>query len=101
MSSPSQPTPRRERQREATRAEIKAEARRQMAAEGPAGLSLRAIARALGLTAPALYRYFESRDALVTALIVDGYTGQAEALAGALAALPPDDHAARLWTAGM
>ena len=65
---------------------IKRLARQRMAAEGTAAISLRAIARELGLTAPALYRYFPSRDHLITALIVDAFNGLAEALANADAA---------------
>lgn len=53
--------------------EIKAAARRQLAEDGPASLSLRQIARDLGLVSSALYRYFASRDALLTALIIDAY----------------------------
>jgi AcrR family transcriptional regulator len=52
--------------------EIKAAARRHLATDG-ANLSLRAIARDLGLVSSALYRYFASRDELLTALIVDAY----------------------------
>ncbi len=52
--------------------EIKETARRQLATEG-ANLSLRAIARELGVVSSALYRYFASRDELLTALIVDAY----------------------------
>ena len=87
---------RRERQHDATREEIKAVARQQMKAEGSAALSLRAIGRALGLTAPALYRYYPSRDELITALIIDAYHSQAAWLEEACNALPPDDHAGRL-----
>lgn len=53
--------------------EIKDEARRQMAQEGAASLSLRAIARHLGMVSSGIYRYFKSRDELLTALIVDAY----------------------------
>jgi AcrR family transcriptional regulator len=53
-------------------AEIKSAARRQLAAEG-ANLSLRAIARELGMASSALYRYFANRDELLTALIIDAY----------------------------
>jgi AcrR family transcriptional regulator len=53
--------------------EIKDTARRILVAEGPEGLSLRAIAREMGMTAPALYRYFPSREELVGALIADLY----------------------------
>ncbi|MET9543035.1 TetR/AcrR family transcriptional regulator [Streptomyces sp. NPDC006553] len=54
-------------------AAIKDEARTQLAAEGAAKLSLRAVARELGMVSSALYRYFPSRDELLTALIVDAY----------------------------
>jgi AcrR family transcriptional regulator len=54
-------------------AAIKDEARRQLAAEGAAKLSLRAVARELGMVSSALYRYFPSRDDLLTALIIDAY----------------------------
>ena len=58
-------------------------ARRQLAEVGPSTLSLRAVARELGLASSALYRYFPSRDALLTALIVDGYDALGEAAEGA------------------
>ncbi len=61
------------RQFEATRAEIKAAAWVQVSERGAASLSLRAVAAAIGFNAPALYRYFPSRDSLVTALIIDAY----------------------------
>jgi AcrR family transcriptional regulator len=53
--------------------EIKEAARRQLLESGPAGLSLRAVARELDMASSAVYRYFPSRDALLTALIVDSY----------------------------
>ncbi len=87
---------RRERQRQATRGEILDVARRQIAEMGAAALSLRAIARAMGLTAPAIYRYFGSRDELVTALIVDSYTSLAEALEGVRIAQDGREYAGRL-----
>jgi AcrR family transcriptional regulator len=63
--------------RERVRAELTAEitdaARRQLASVGAAGLSLRAVARELGMASSALYRYFPSRDDLLTRLIIDGY----------------------------
>lgn len=63
----------RERARIEVTAAIKDEARRALAAEGAAKLSLRAVARELGMVSSALYRYFPSRDDLLTALIVDAY----------------------------
>jgi AcrR family transcriptional regulator len=92
-------TPRRERVRQATVEEIKAVARAQMAAEGTAGVSLRAIARAMGMTAPALYRYFGSRDELVTALVVDAYDALADAMEAAVEAVPAGRHGPRLGAA--
>lgn len=71
---------RREQRREDTLLVIKAAARQQMATGGSAGLSLRGIAAELGITAPAIYRYFPNRDALITALIVDAFTALAEAM---------------------
>jgi AcrR family transcriptional regulator len=63
--------------RERVRAELTAEitdaARRQLAEVGAAALSLRAVARELGMASSALYRYFPSRDDLLTRLIIDGY----------------------------
>ncbi len=67
------PTTARERVRAELTAEITAAARRQLAAVGAAGLSLRAVARELGMVSSALYRYFPSRDELLTRLIIDGY----------------------------
>ncbi|MFI6547757.1 TetR/AcrR family transcriptional regulator [Streptomyces prunicolor] len=60
-------------------AAIKDEARRQLAAEGASKLSLRAVARELGMVSSALYRYFPSRDELLTALIIDAYDSVGEA----------------------
>jgi AcrR family transcriptional regulator len=53
--------------------EIKATARRQLAEVGAPALSLRAVARELGMVSSAVYRYFPSRDDLLTALIVDAF----------------------------
>jgi AcrR family transcriptional regulator len=59
--------------------EIKTVARRYLATDG-ANLSLRAVARDMGMVSSALYRYFASRDDLLTALIVDGYNALGEAV---------------------
>ena len=64
--------------------EIKREARRQLAEHG-ADLSLRAVARELGMASSAVYRYFPSRDDLLTALIVDAYDALGETAEQALA----------------
>ncbi|MFD4607485.1 MULTISPECIES: TetR/AcrR family transcriptional regulator [unclassified Streptomyces] len=79
-------------------AAIKDEARRQLAAEGAAKLSLRAVARALGMVSSALYRYFPSRDDLLTALIIDAYDSVGEAAEAANAEAAGAEPLAR-WTA--
>ena len=58
--------------------EIKAVARRHLATEG-ANLSLRAVARDMGMASSAVYRYVASRDELLTALIIDAYDSLGEA----------------------
>jgi AcrR family transcriptional regulator len=58
--------------------EIKNVARRHLAADG-ANLSLRAVARDMGLVSSALYRYYPSRDELLTGLILDAYNELGEA----------------------
>jgi AcrR family transcriptional regulator len=74
----SAPRTARERVREEMTAEILAVAGAHVARDGAGSLSLRSIARDLGMAPSALYRYFDGRDALVTALILTAY----EALAG-------------------
>lgn len=72
---------RRAQRHEQTRQEIKQIARQQMAKQGTAAsLSLRGIAAEMGMSAPSLYNYYASRDDLVTDLLVDSYTHQAETL---------------------
>ncbi len=67
------PSTLRDRVRAEVIAEITAVARRQLAEVGAAGLSLRAVAREMGMASSAVYRYFPSRDDLLTRLITDGY----------------------------
>jgi AcrR family transcriptional regulator len=78
--------------------EIKEAARRQLATEG-ANLSLRAIARELGVVSSALYRYFASRDELLTALIIDAYNAIGEAGERADAAITERLDLTRRWFA--
>ncbi|WP_326794609.1 TetR/AcrR family transcriptional regulator [Streptomyces sp. NBC_01808] len=89
----------RERARTEIAESIKAEARRQLADAGAARLSLRAVARELGMVSSALYRYYPSRDDLLTALIIDAYDAVGAAAERAVAAAPAADPVAR-WTAG-
>jgi len=86
---------RRQRRRQATIEEIKSTACQQIAENGAASLSLGAIARAMGMTPPALYRYFKNRNALVAALVVDVYDSMGEALEISVMDLAQDDYAGR------
>jgi AcrR family transcriptional regulator len=80
--------------------EIKHEARRQLAADGAQALSLRAVARELGMVSSGLYRYFASRDELLTALIVDAYDAIGAAVEAAEAACEREDLGGRWLSAG-
>ncbi|HXV94752.1 MAG TPA: TetR/AcrR family transcriptional regulator, partial [Pseudonocardia sp.] len=80
------------------RATILDTARSHLAEHGAVGLSLRAVARDVGMVSSALYRYFDSRDALLTALIIDAYNSLGTAVETAEAAVPRDDLAGR-WSA--
>ncbi|MFK4121697.1 TetR/AcrR family transcriptional regulator [Streptomyces longwoodensis] len=75
----------RERYRSQLRAEIKEHAWEQIATAGAPGLSLNAIAKRMGMSGPALYRYFSSRDELITELIRDAYLGLADTVRAAAA----------------
>src|ERR1700760_1937240 len=87
----------RERARAELTREIKEEARRQLADAGANGLSLRAVAKELGMVSSALYRYYPSRDDLLTALIIDAYNALGDAAERALAAPGP---ARERWVGG-
>lgn len=79
MTAPSKPPTARERARAELTREIKETARRHLAEHGAAALSLRAVAREIGMVSSAVYRYFPSRDDLLTALLVDAYDAVADA----------------------
>ncbi len=91
---------RREERREATIEEIKNLAWQQMAENGAAALSLRAIAREMRVSSAALYRYFANREALLTALSMDAYRSLNAALRKAAEVFPREDYAARLAALG-
>jgi AcrR family transcriptional regulator len=80
---------------------IKDTAWKQIAESGAASLSLRAIARELDITAPAIYNYYPSRDDLVTALIVDAFTSLAEAQEASITGLAQNRRAVRLSALGL
>ncbi|MDL5156252.1 TetR/AcrR family transcriptional regulator [Actinomycetospora termitidis] len=74
---------RREQARVETTERILAAARTQLAEVGAAALSLRAVTREVGMVSSAVYRYFPSRDDLLTALIIEAYDAVGEAAEGA------------------
>lgn len=88
-------TTRRERIRNETIDEIKFAAWKQVGETGAATLSLRAIAREMGMTAPGLYRYYKDRDALVTVLLIDAFDSFSTVLESARDACALDDHVGR------
>ncbi|GAA1278713.1 TetR/AcrR family transcriptional regulator [Saccharothrix xinjiangensis] len=77
---------RRERYREETRDEAKRIALAQLAEHGPEGVSVNAIAKRMGVTGPALYRYFKGRDDLLTELVRDAWHDLADAAEASVAA---------------
>ena len=79
-------------------AEIKTIARRHLETDG-ANLSLRAVARDMGMVSSALYRYFASRDDLLTALILDAYNALGEAAEAADAAVTDRSQLRARWLA--
>ena len=74
-------------------------ARRHLAANGAAALSLRGVARELQMAPSALYRYFPSRDDLLTALIIEAYDAIGQAVEAAVDTAPDDDMPARFLIA--
>ncbi|KAA0940164.1 TetR/AcrR family transcriptional regulator [Streptomyces apricus] len=86
----------RQRRWAAAAREILEAAERQIAEDGPAALSLRAVSRSLGMTVQALYHYFPSRDDLVTALIAKAYDALAEAVRAAVDAAGDDSPVERV-----
>jgi AcrR family transcriptional regulator len=72
--------------------------RRQLGEVGAAALSLRAVARELGMASSAVYRYVATRDDLLTRLIVEAFDSVGEAAERADAQVERDDHVAR-WRA--
>lgn len=95
---PSAPRTARERARAEITSEILDAGRRHLATEGAAGLSLRAIARDLGMASSAVYRYVASRDDLLTRLIIDAYDSLGRTAETAEATVDRADLAGR-WSA--
>lgn len=90
----------REERRAATEAEILRVGREHLHDRGAAALSLRAIARDLGMVSSGIYRYVESRDELLTRLIVQAYTSLGESVTSAHDAVAQDDLGARFDAIG-
>ena len=80
---------------------IKETAWKQIAEYGAPALSLRAIARELNISAPAIYNYFSDRDALVTALIIDAYTSFGDSQIEARDAVPASNVSKRMKAIGI
>jgi len=80
---------------------IKETAWKQIAEYGAPALSLRAIARELKITAPAIYNYFPDRDALVTALIIDAFMSFGDWQLEARDSVPAEDHILRMTAIGL
>ncbi|GGL94427.1 TetR family transcriptional regulator [Streptomyces fumigatiscleroticus] len=90
----------RERYRAQVRAEIKERAWEQIATAGASALSLNAIAKKMGMSGPALYRYYAGRDELITELVRDAYRSLADTFHAASASGPDVAtlaHALRGW----
>lgn len=87
---------RRERLRAETTEEITATALALLAEGGPDAVTLRAIAREMGMTAGAIYGYFPTRDDLITRLITDVYTSLVDAVEAARDTRPPEDPGGRI-----
>jgi AcrR family transcriptional regulator len=94
------PTTARARVRAEMTAEILNAARRQLAEVGAAALSMRAVTRELGMASSAIYRYFPSREALITQLIIDAYNSLGEAAEHAEKKIDRDDLKLRFKTVG-
>ena len=90
----------RSRAREQTMRDIVRIGRSHLATDGAAALSLRAVARDLGVVSSAVYRYVESRDELLTLLVVDGYDELGDAVDAAVASIERGDHAGRMAAIG-
>ncbi|MFC6878460.1 TetR/AcrR family transcriptional regulator [Actinomadura yumaensis] len=90
---------RRDRLRAATVREIGQTARRILVEQGADAVTLRAIAREMGMTAPALYRYFGSHGELLRHLVGELFTELTAALRAGLADVPPGDMSGKFLTA--
>jgi AcrR family transcriptional regulator len=93
------PQTRRDRLRAATVREITQTARHLLVEYGPPAVTLRAIAREMGMTAPALYRYFDSHEELLGRLVGDLFSDLVDELNHAVRGVPPSDLSGRFLVA--
>ena len=100
MASTSRDGTPRERARVQTMGEIVRIGREHLAVHGASALSLRAVARDLGVVSSAVYRYVKNRDELLTLLLVAGYDELGDAVDAAVAVAPDDDHRAQFLALG-
>ncbi|MFF3504443.1 TetR/AcrR family transcriptional regulator [Streptomyces sp. NPDC003247] len=85
-----------ERRRQATLLEIRTTARQLLRKHGPTGVTVNAVAREMGMSGPAVYRYYPSHDALVEAVIADFYQELTTTMQEARDACPPEHPGRRL-----
>ncbi|KRE66163.1 TetR family transcriptional regulator [Arthrobacter sp. Soil736] len=95
MADPLKPQTPREQARARTIEQIIRLGREHLALHGAAALSLRAVARDLGVVSSAVYRYVESRDELLTLLLIDAYGELGDAVEAAVGSVPADDFRGR------
>ncbi len=98
-AEPVEPASRRDRLRAETMREIREAARTVLVEQGAEGLALRAVAREMGMTAPAIYRYFDSREHLLEQVVADLWTELCDAIEADLAELSQPTVAAKLMRA--
>lgn len=96
----SKPATPRERARAQTLVDIVRIGRQHLAVHGAAALSLRAVARDLGVVSSAVYRYVQNRDELLTLLLIDGYNELGDEVDAAVAAVPDGDFAGQFKALG-
>lgn len=84
------------RRRQATLLEIRTTARQLLRKHGPTGVTVNAVAREMGMSGPAVYRYYVSHDALVEAIITDFYQELTSTMLAARDACPPEHPGRRL-----
>ncbi|CAM5658165.1 TetR/AcrR family transcriptional regulator OS=Streptomyces tendae OX=1932 GN=GUR47_23320 PE=4 SV=1 [Streptomyces tendae] len=93
---PQQTSSRVQKRRQATLLEIRSTARQLLHEHGPTGVTVNAVAREMGMSGPAVYRYYSSHDALVEAVIADFYQELTATMHAARDACPPEQPGRRL-----